>query len=108
MSAFRSVAIALAFVALPVGAQEHAAPAAAAAAAENVDIITPHITDGLHLEVPYWAPPFYREVCLGRHVGEHGCEPLWQDVHVGPLTLNFSPTSTWCSSLLVGWWCRWC
>ncbi|MGQ0645984.1 MAG: F0F1 ATP synthase subunit A [Gemmatimonadaceae bacterium] len=85
MSALRSLALAFAFLALPLAAQEHAAPA-------DVDIITPHITDGFHLEIPYWAPPFYKEVCLGRHVGEHGCDALWGDVHVGPLTLNFSPT----------------
>ena len=88
MSALRSFVFAFAFLALPAAAQEHAAPAAA----EKVDFILPHITDGLHLEVPYWAPPFAREVCLGRHVGEHGCEPLWGDVHLGPVTLNLSPT----------------
>jgi F-type H+-transporting ATPase subunit a len=90
MSVFRSFVFAAALGVIPAAAlaQEHAAPAAEA----NVDIITPHITDGFHLELPYWAPPFYKEVCLGRHVGEHGCEALWPDVHVGPLTLNFSPT----------------
>ncbi len=89
MSAFRSALFAVTLAALPLPAQEHAAPAAAA---EHVDIITPHITDGFHMELPYWAPPFYKEICLGRHVGEHGCEALWPDVKVGPLTLNFSPT----------------
>jgi F-type H+-transporting ATPase subunit a len=71
-----------------VVAQEHA-PAGAEA---KVDIITPHITDGYHMELPWFAPPFYKEICLGRHVGEHGCEALWPDIHVGPLTLNLSPT----------------
>jgi F-type H+-transporting ATPase subunit a len=88
MSAIRSLALALAIVAAPAAAQEHAA----APAAEAVDIITPHITDGYHMELPWWAPPFYREICLGRHVGEHGCEALWGDIHVGPVTLNLSPT----------------
>jgi F-type H+-transporting ATPase subunit a len=47
-----------------------------------VDIITPHITDGDHLEVPWILPPFYKEVHL----------PHWAPVHVGPLTLDLSPT----------------
>lgn len=90
MSALRSLVLATCLVAAPLGAQEHGAPAGAAA--EKVDIITPHITDGFHMELPYWAPPFYKEVCLGRHVGEHGCEALWGDTKIGPLTVNFSPT----------------
>jgi F-type H+-transporting ATPase subunit a len=83
-------------------AQEHApatAPAAAtqqeapnAPAAENVDIITPHITDGYHMELPYFKPPFYKEVCLGRHIGEHGCGPLWDPIHIGSFEVNLSPT----------------
>jgi F-type H+-transporting ATPase subunit a len=90
MSAFRSAGAGLfiAFAALSVGAQEHAPEGAEA----KVDIITPHITDGYHMELPWFAPPFYKEICLGRHVGEHGCEALWPDIHVGPLTLNLSPT----------------
>ena len=90
MSALRSVcfALGLGLVASPLVAQEHAPEGAAA----KVDIITPHITDGYHMELPWFAPPFYKEICLGRHVGEHGCEALWPDVHVGPLTLNLSPT----------------
>jgi F-type H+-transporting ATPase subunit a len=67
-------------------AQEHAP-----AAPEKVDIITPHITDSYRIDVPYWAPPFVTEVCLGREVGER-CEPLWEPVHVGGLTLQLSPT----------------
>lgn len=46
------------------------------------DYITPHITDSHHMELPYWAPPFYKEVQL----------PVWEPVHVGPLTLDLSPT----------------
>ncbi|MBK8248473.1 MAG: F0F1 ATP synthase subunit A [Gemmatimonadetes bacterium] len=90
MSALRSVvfALGLGLVASPLVAQEHAPEGAAA----KVDIITPHITDGYHMELPWFAPPFYKEICLGRHVGEHGCEALWPDIHVGPLTLNLSPT----------------
>ncbi|MBL8982762.1 MAG: F0F1 ATP synthase subunit A, partial [Gemmatimonadetes bacterium] len=91
MSALRSVCFAWVLgmaAALPLAAQEHAPEGEAA----KVDIITPHITDGYHMELPWFAPPFYKEICLGRHVGEHGCEALWPDIHVGPLTLNLSPT----------------
>jgi F-type H+-transporting ATPase subunit a len=78
---------------------------------EEVDIITPHITDGYHMEIPWWKPPFYREICLGRHVGEHGCEPLWEPIHIGGIELQLSPTkhvvmlilaATLCAILLVG------
>ncbi|MGH7711757.1 MAG: hypothetical protein ACREOG_10770, partial [Gemmatimonadaceae bacterium] len=86
---------------VPAGAQEHPAPGAqhpAPGAAPNaeaeakVDIITPHITDSYHLEVPYFKPPFYKEVCIGRHIGEHGCGPLWDPVHIGGVEVNLSPT----------------
>ena len=51
------------------------APDAPAPAPEaSVDIITPHITDGHHLEIPYWKPPFYKEIHL----------PEWEPVQVGP------------------------
>jgi F-type H+-transporting ATPase subunit a len=75
-------------------AQEHAmAPAASEQAVpEEVDIITPHITDSYEIELPYWRPPFARHFCLGRHVGEHGCGPLWDPVHIGSLELQLSPT----------------
>lgn len=91
----------------PVVAQEHApAPATAdtttataqgehapADTAEaKVDIITPHITDAYEMELPYWKPPFAMHVCLGRHVGEHECGPLWDPVQIGPVTLQLSPT----------------
>ena len=88
-------------------AQEHAP---APGAAEKVDIITPHITDSYHLDVPYWAPPFVREVCIGHEVGET-CEPLWQPVRIGGIALQLSPTkhavmlliaSTLCVLVLVG------
>jgi hypothetical protein len=92
-ASLRALVLGLALFAPPAVAQESHAPAPAAAVDDaKVDIITPHITDGYHMELPYWAPPFYKEVCIGRHVGEHGCEALWGDVQIGPLTLNFSPT----------------
>ncbi|MEJ7809145.1 MAG: F0F1 ATP synthase subunit A [Gemmatimonadaceae bacterium] len=64
--------------------QGHAPAAAGHGEGANRDIITPHITDSRHLEYP----------CLSR---EHGfaCEaelPQWAPVHIGPLTLDLSPT----------------
>jgi len=50
--------------------------------AHKVDIITPHITDGNHLEVPWILPPFFKEVTL----------PHWEPFHLGPLTIDLSPT----------------
>ncbi len=81
-------------------AAEHSASHASAEEAK-VDIITPHITDGHHLELPYWKPPFYKEIHL----------PEWEPVRVGPLLLDFSPTkhviflllaATLCILVLVG------
>jgi F-type H+-transporting ATPase subunit a len=70
-------------------AQEHAAPAPPA----NVDIITPHITDGYHLEIPWFNSHFAKEVCIGRHLPDGGCGPLWGPIgHIGPLEVNLSPT----------------
>jgi F-type H+-transporting ATPase subunit a len=87
--------IALTCVAPVLGAQEteaqHQAPPNAGASA-NVDIITPHITDSYHLEIPYYKPPFVKELCIGRHIGEHGCGPLWDPIHIGSFAVNLSPT----------------
>jgi F-type H+-transporting ATPase subunit a len=70
-------------------AQEHAAPAPP----ENVDIITPHITDSYALEVPWFNSHFAKEVCLGRHLPNGECGPLWDSIgHIGPLEVNLSPT----------------
>ena len=92
MRAFRSLLIVSALyaatVSLPLAGQEAQAPAAQA----KVDIITPHITDSYHMEIPSILPPFYTEICVGRHVGEHGCEALWKPVQVGKYLINFSPT----------------
>jgi F-type H+-transporting ATPase subunit a len=46
------------------------------------DIITPHITDSHHLELPCFKPGFACEVEL----------PQWAPIHVGPLTLDLSLT----------------
>lgn len=102
------LSLTLALPVLSLGAQDHApapaqadtshAPAAGehatddhAAPAEE-DFITPHITDGYAMELPYWKPPFAKHVCIGRHVGEHDCGPLWDPVHIGGMELQLSPT----------------
>jgi F-type H+-transporting ATPase subunit a len=78
-----AVAALLAFSsALPLGAQDTTHAAVPEAAAEKVDIITPHITDGNHMEVPWILPPFFKEVTL----------PHWEPIHIGPLTIDLSPT----------------
>ena len=91
-------------------AQQHG-PEAGGAEPARVDIITPHITDSYHLEIPYWKPPFAKELCIGRHVGEHGCEALWQPITIGGMSINLSPTkhvvmmllaATLVSILLIG------
>ena len=61
-------------------------------APENVDIITPHITDSYELEVPWFNSHFAKEICLGRHEAGGECGPLWNPVAIGPLNVNFSPT----------------
>ena len=50
--------------------------------ADNQDIITPHITDSHHLEYPCLEPGFACHVEL----------PHWAPIHIGPLTLDISPT----------------
>jgi F-type H+-transporting ATPase subunit a len=69
---------------------------------EKVDIITPHITDGDHLEIPYWKPPFYKEVHL----------PHWAPVNfplIGPIDLSptkhviFMWLAALCASGLLLW-----
>jgi F-type H+-transporting ATPase subunit a len=48
----------------------------------HTDIITPHITDSHELELPYWKAPYHYEVHL----------PRWRPVHIGPFTVDLSPT----------------
>lgn len=62
-------------------AVEHAAPAAEHEAGP-VDIITPHITNSDHIELPYWKFPFFKEYAL----------PHWAPIHVGPLEIDLSPS----------------
>ena len=83
-----------------IGAQESrgidpAAHGAGGEAAGPVDIITPHITDAPHMEVPYWAPPFYKEVHL----------PHWAPVQLGGLSLDLSPTKHVVMMLLAATLC---
>ena len=82
IAAFASIAPSLA------SAQEHAAPAAE----EQVDIITPHITDSYHLEIPWFNSHFAKEVCVGRHLETGECAPLWEPIHIGRFEVNLSPT----------------
>lgn len=62
-------------------AQEHAAVRGSEAAGP-VDFITPHITDGPHLELPTWKPPYHWELHL----------PTDWIVHIGDYALDMSPT----------------
>ncbi|MBX9928228.1 MAG: F0F1 ATP synthase subunit A [Gemmatimonadaceae bacterium] len=83
-----TLALSLALAVTPLAAQSHdaAAPTADAAhsAPAKVDIITPHITDSKHLELPYWKPPFAIEVELPTW--------SWAQFHVGPMLVDLSPT----------------
>ena len=66
----------------PLAAQDEADSHAAPAAEEKYDIITPHITDGNHMEVPWPLPPFFKEVTL----------PHWEPIHIGGFALD----PEWC------------
>src|ERR1041384_4469056 len=65
-----------------LGAQEPKAAPAGPAAQEKVDFITPHITDAHHIELPWFKPPFAKEVEL----------PRWAPVHIGKFAVDLSPT----------------
>jgi F-type H+-transporting ATPase subunit a len=69
-----------------LAAQEGAKPA-------EVDIITPHITDSYELEIPWFNAHFAKEICIGRHLPNGHCGPLWEPIgHIGPMEVNLSPT----------------
>jgi F-type H+-transporting ATPase subunit a len=74
------------FALIPVGgtAQDHAQtePAAPVPLPERVDIIMPHITDSHAIEVPCFNAAFACHVEL----------PRWAPIHLGPLTVDLSPT----------------
>ncbi len=59
-----------------------AEPNAEHGAAENADIIMPHITDSHHIEIPWPNRAWGREVEL----------PQWAPVHVGSVAIDLSPT----------------
>ncbi len=84
--------LAAAILALGASVMTSSRLAAQEPAAQEVDIITPHITDSYELEVPWFNAHFAKEVCLGRHEAGGECGPLWDPVAIGPLNVNFSPT----------------
>jgi F-type H+-transporting ATPase subunit a len=82
---FLGALLLLAPLALP--AQESAGEAVGSATAaeavdDHSDFITTHITDGDHMEVPWFLPPFYKEVHL----------PHFAPVTIAGIEFDFSPT----------------
>jgi F-type H+-transporting ATPase subunit a len=75
-----AVMAALVFSSVPAFAAETETPAQA----EKYDIITPHITDGDHMEIPWILPPFFKEIHLPKY------EAL--QFHVGNTVVDLSPT----------------
>jgi F-type H+-transporting ATPase subunit a len=61
---------------------EAAGPGAPPAQAGGGDIIMPHITDSHHLEIPWFNSHFAKAIEL----------PQWPPIHLGPLTIDLSPT----------------
>jgi F-type H+-transporting ATPase subunit a len=59
-----------------------AEPNAQHGAAENADIIMPHITDSHHIEIPWVNAAWGREIEL----------PQWAPVHLGGVAIDLSPT----------------
>src|SRR5579863_6843401 len=76
-SIIKSVALLALLSAAPVGAQEAAPPPG-----QKIDIITPHITDSHEIDYP----------CLKAGLVCRQELPHWAPVHVGPVTLDLSPT----------------
>ncbi len=76
----------LAAAPLSLRAQEHEGAAAAEHSVPKaegpVDIITPHITDGHHLEIPWPNEHLAKEVEL----------PHWAPIHIGSMEVDISPT----------------
>jgi F-type H+-transporting ATPase subunit a len=75
-----AVIAALVFVSAPALAGASETPAQA----EKVDIITPHITDGDHMEVPWILPPFFKEIHLPKYKA--------LQFHIGSVEIDLSPT----------------
>ena len=76
------LAPALAHAQEPMVAGSDVSATSAEASTTPVDIITPHIVDSRHIELPYWKAPFYTEVEL-----PHG--PVF---HVGGVEFDMSLT----------------
>jgi F-type H+-transporting ATPase subunit a len=77
-----SCAVLLALAPVALSAQEHTEHAPATPAAGPVDFITPHITDGSHLEIPW----------LNSHLAKEVALPKFAPVQIGGMTVDFSPT----------------
>jgi F-type H+-transporting ATPase subunit a len=74
---------------MPACFGSHEAAAAGPAGKGPVDIITPHITDSHELDLPYITTtfPFFKSPFVCRVD-----IPRWPPVHIGPLTIDLSPT----------------
>ena len=77
-----SCAVLLALAPVALSAQESAEHAPATPAAGPVDFITPHITDGSHLEIPW----------LNGHLAKEIELPKFAPVHIGGIEVDLSPT----------------
>lgn len=67
---------------LAVPSRAYAQDSAQKALAEEVDFITPHITDAHSIDYPWFKAPFYKEFEL----------PEWKPIQVGALSVDLSPT----------------
>ncbi len=67
---------------VPVITQPATPQAHTASKAENVDYITPHITDAHHIEYPWFTAPYFHEIEL----------PHWKPVQIGKYAVDISPT----------------
>jgi len=81
LATFFVAASLLVSAATPLAAQDASAPPAAA---EKYDIITPHITDGDHMEIPWILPPFWKEIHLPKIA--------WLQFTVAGIQVDLSPT----------------
>jgi F-type H+-transporting ATPase subunit a len=91
-----SILLSLLLLAFPLAAQDTASTFGRTgdhlkgAESRNVDIITPHITDSHHLELPF--------------VGEYEL-PRWAPIHIGGLAVDMSPTKHVVMLLLAAFLC---
>lgn len=104
MRLFGTLLVAMALNAGAIGAHAQEPAPKPESAAEKVDYITPHIRNSYEMEVPYWAPPFAKEVCLGRHIDGH-CGPAWDPVQIGGMSLQLSPSKHVVMLLIAAFLC---